>query len=112
MADIESTGGLPPITPHDRKWFEQEYREGAQLFQNAVDHYAKSDNPYQKREFHEVMEKALNILNETAHELNKKSLLEQNAQIAKDYDSFNKAPDDEKTINKLNADLEKAKKSV
>ena len=112
MADIESTGGPAPITPHDRKWFEQEYREGAQLFQNAVNHYSKSDNPYQKREFHEVMDKALNILNETAHELNKKSLLDQNAQIEKDYDSFNKAPDDAKTLAQLNADLEKAKKSV
>ncbi len=112
MDNIGSTGGPAPITPHDRNWFEQEYRESAQLFQNAVKQYAKSDNPYQKREFQEVMEKSLAILNETARELNRKALLEQNDKIAQDYASFNKTPDDAKTIEQLNQDLEKAKKSV
>jgi len=59
-----------------------------------------------------VMDKALTILNETARELNRKSLLKQDAKIEKDYDSFNHTPDDAKTISQLNQDLEKAKKSI
>lgn len=112
MSNIGGVGGPDHITPHDIKMYEQEYKQGAQLFQNAIQQYVKSDNPYQKKAFQEVMDKALTILNETASGLNRKALLEQNAKIEKDYDSFNHAPDDAKVVSKLNKDLEQAKKSV
>lgn len=112
MSNIESIGGPDRITPHDRQMYEQEYKQGAQLFQNAMQQYVKSDNPYQKKAFQEVMDKSLEILNETARGLNRKSLLEQNAKIEKDYDSFNHAPDDAKVVSQLDKDLEQAKRSV
>ncbi len=111
MSSIDGTGG-PTHTPREIHMYEKEYKDGAQLFQDAVQHYVKSDNPYQKKEFQEVMEKALSVLNESARELNRQGLLEQNAKIAKDYASFNKMPDDEKTISQLEKDLEDAKKSI
>jgi hypothetical protein len=111
MSSIGGAGGLPH-TPREIHMYEQEYRDSAQLFRDAVDHYAKSDNIYQKKEFQEVMDKALSILNETARELNRKGLLEQNAKIEKDYATFNKSPDDEGAISKLEKDLDDAKKSV
>jgi len=111
MTSVGDAGG-PVHTPREIHMYEQEYRDSAQLFQNAVEHYAKSDNPYQKKEFQEVMDKALQILNETARELNRQSLFDQNAKITKDYASFNKTPDDEKAADQLAKDLEKAKKSV
>src|SRR5580698_4938248 len=101
-----------PHTPREIREYEQEYKESAQLFQNAVQHYASSDNPYQKKEFQEVMDKALQILNETACELKRQKLFDQNAKIEKDYASFNQSPDDEKAIAQLSKDLEKAKKSI
>lgn len=109
---IESTGGSAPLTPLQRQMYEREYREGAQLFQKAVQHYAKSDNPFQKKEFQKVMEKSLEVLNETARGLNRQALLEQNAKIAKDFASFNSSPDDAKTVEQLNKDLDDAQKSV
>jgi hypothetical protein len=111
MSSLEGPGG-PAHTPREIRMYEQEYKQSAQLFQDAVEHYAKSDNPYQKKEFQEVMDKTLAILNETARELNRQKLFDQNEQIGKDYDSFNKTPDDEKTIAQLNKDLEQAKKSI
>jgi hypothetical protein len=111
MSSIEGAGS-PFHSPREIHMYEQEYKQGAELFQDAVQHYAKSDNPYQKKEFQEVMDKALSVLNETARELNRQALLDQNAKIEKDYALFNKSPDDEKTIAQLNKDLEEAKKSV
>ena len=111
MTSVGGTGE-PTHTPREIHMYEQEYKSSAQLFQNAVEHFAKSDNPYQKKEFQEVMDKALSILNETARELNRQSLFDQNAKIEKDYASFNKTPGDEKTVSKLSKDLEDAKKSV
>lgn len=111
MTSVGGTGE-PAHTPREIHMYEQEYKSSAQLFQNAVEHFAKSDNPYQKKEFQEVMDKALAILNETARELNRQSLFDQNAKIEKDYESFNKTPSDEKTVAQLNKDLEDAKKSV
>ncbi len=109
---MTSIGGPGEHTPREIQMYEKEYKESAQLFQDSVQQYAKSDNPYQKKEFQEVMDKALTILNETARELNRKALLDQNAKIEKDYSQFNKSPDDENAIARLEKDLEKAKKSV
>jgi hypothetical protein len=111
--EISSSGGSPaPITPRERKMYEQEYAHGAQLFQKALQQYVKSDNPFQQEEFHQVMDKALKVLNETAAQLNRKPLLEQNAKIAKDYAAFNDSPEDSNTYQKLNHDLDQARKSI
>jgi hypothetical protein len=111
---MSSIGGAgePIHTPREIQMYEKEYKKGAQLFQDAVQHYAKSDNPYQKKEFQEVMDKALSVLNESARELNRKSLLDQNVKIEKDYAMFNKSPDDEKAVLQLEKDLEDAEKSI
>lgn len=111
---MSSIGGPkePHHTPSEIRMYEQEYKESANLFQEAVQHYAQSDNPYQKKEFQEVMDKALSILNETARELNRKGLFDQNAKIEKDYAQFNKTPDDEKMITQLEKDLQDAQKKI
>lgn len=111
MSSIGGAGG-PEHTPREIRKYEQEYKESAQLFQDAVQHYAKSDNPYQKKEFQEVMNSALSILNETARELNRKALFDQNAKIEKDYAAFNKSPDDAGAVSQLEKDLDDAKKRI
>ena len=108
--EISSSGHPGPITPRERKMYEQEYKHGAQLFQKALQQYVGSDNPYQQHEFQQVMEKAMRVLNETASELNRKALLEQNDKIQKDYATFNNKPEDSSAFKKLNEDLENAKK--
>lgn len=110
--EISSSGAPAPITPREQKMYEQEYKHGAQLFQKALQQYVKSDNPYQQDEFQKVMDKALKVLNETAAELNRKALSDQNSKIQKDYAAFNDKPDDFAAFDKLNQDLDQAKKSV
>jgi len=111
MTEIHGKGG-EPISPRDKELYEQEYIHGTKLFQRALDDYAKSDNPFQKEEFKEVMDKAMNILNETASELKKKSLTAQNEKISQDYEAFKQEPTNQQAREKLNQDLEKAKKSA
>ena len=109
----EIQGGAPrPITPREVKMYEQEYKHGAELFQKALQQYTQSDNPYQQAEFQNVMDKAMRILNETAAELHRKSLLEQNNKIAQDYTAFNDSPKDNRMVTELNRDLDQAKKSI
>ena len=54
----------------------------------------------------------MNVLNETARELKEKLLMEQNVKIAKDYANFEDQPANGQIVDKLNQDLEKAKKSI
>lgn len=110
--EISSGDHLPPITPGEHKMYEQEYKHGAKLFQKALQQYVKSDNPYQQHEFEEVMEKALQVLNETASALNQGALLKQNMKIEQDYNKFTAKPEDPETYNQLNRDLDKAKNSI
>lgn len=111
MSEIQGHG-QNPISPREKKLYEQEYVHGAKLFQKALDQYTKSDNPYQKEEFKQVMDKAMAVLNETARELKAKSLVEQNEKISQDYTAFTDQPGNTKAVDALNRDLEKAKKSV
>lgn len=108
-SDVSGVGG---IGPKDRKMYEQEYKHGADLFQRALDQYKQSSNMYQQEEFKDVMSQAMQVLNETAHELMSKELLAQTKKIAKDYATFQQFPTNPDTQEKLAKDLEKAKKSV
>jgi hypothetical protein len=111
MAEIHGNEGNS-ITPREKKMYEQEYVHGAKLFQKALQQYAKSDNPFQKEEFREVMDKAMNVLNETARELKAKALVDQNTKISQDYAAFTDQPANDQVVDRLNQDLEKAKKSI
>lgn len=101
-----------PLGPHEKKMYEEEYKHSADLFKRALDQYNKSENPYQKAEFKDVMDQAMQVLNETASGLMRKELKDQNQHIAQDYANFQKYPGDPDTLNKLSSDLDKAKKSV
>ena len=111
MTDIRDAGNTGPITPREKKMYEQEYRHGADLFQRALLQSDKSENPFQREQFGEVMDKAMAVLNETARELKRKDLMDHNQLIEKDYLAYKDNPDDRVT-DKLSRDLEKAKKSI
>ncbi len=109
--DIQGIGGAGKLSPEEKKLYEQEYRHGADLFQRALTEYSKSENLYQKEQFKDVMDKAMVVLNETARELKRQELLKQNKTIEKDYAAYQSHPDD-RSQGALNADLDKAKKSI
>ena len=109
---MSESSGIGPIGPREQKMYEQEYKHGADLFKRALDQYSKSDNPNQQAEFKDVMDKAMQVLNETAKELMRNELFKQNEKISQDYATFQKSPSDPDTQSKLEKDLDKAKKSI
>ncbi len=112
MTDPTSNNDQPPkVSPADRKLYEQEYKKGAALFQQALDQYSQSTNIYQKEEFKEVMNKAMDVLNDAASALKRQQLLDQNQKIADDFAAFQKKEDSAAQA-KLKSDLDQAKKSV
>lgn len=110
MTDQVSGSNVPG--PHDRKLYEQEYKHSVDLFQRALAGYQKSDNPFQQAEFKSVMDKAMNVLQETASELARQELKKQNDKISQDYATFQQFPKDPLAAEKLGNDLAKAKRSV
>ncbi|MGB7978558.1 MAG: hypothetical protein WCF19_05305 [Chlamydiales bacterium] len=113
MSDVSREG---PVGPRETKMYEQEYKHSADLFKRALGQYTQAANQYQQAEFKAVMDKALQVLNETASELVRQNgrteLQKNNAKIAKDYQTFQKDPANPDTLEKLNKDLDKAKKSI
>jgi len=112
MSEITGEGGSVPITPREVQMYKNEYKHGAQLFQKALEQYTQSTNPYQQKEFQEVMDKALLVLNETAKELHNEKLQQQNAKISSDYEKVMQTPTDASAAEQLHKDLDRAKKSV
>ena len=108
MSEIDPASVPSSLSPEDRRAYEREYVQGADLFQRALAEHAKTQDIYKREEFKDVMDKALLVLNETARELKEKKLAEQNAKIEQDYREYQQHPDPE-TQKKLNQDLERAK---
>ncbi|OGN55278.1 MAG: hypothetical protein A3D96_06835 [Chlamydiae bacterium RIFCSPHIGHO2_12_FULL_44_59] len=104
--------GSGPIHPDDKKMYEQEYKQGANLFQKALRQYQKSDNTFQQAEFKDVMHRALGVMNDSAQGLIRKDLEAKNQQIQKDFDTFQQFPEDPDTIKQLNKDLDDARHSL
>ena len=110
--DSDISGVGQPIGPREKRMYEQEYKHGADLFQRALSQYTQSSNMYQKAEFKDVMDQALQVMNQTANSLMRQELQKQNEQITKDYANFQKFPDDPDMQQQLNQDLSQAKKNL
>ncbi len=102
---MSQIGGYPEPKPEDLPVYKQQFKEGLNLFQQALEEYQKSEEFHQKNSFKEVMDKALNVLNETAIVvLKKKSSVE--GQFEKDYKIFIHDASDENYA-QLKKDLDK-----
>lgn len=109
MAKVEGPGEGMPISPHDRIQYEQEYRQGVDLFQRALTEYNKADEIHKKEAFKEVMDKAMQVLNETAKELKRSDLMDQNQKISQ---SFQALQENDTDSVKLAQNLKSAKKTI
>lgn len=109
MANVQGPNEGMPISPRDRVQYEQEYRRGVDLFQRALTEYSKTDEIHKKDAFREVMDRAMQVLNETARELKRSDLMDQNQKIAQ---SFQLLQENEADGAKLTKDLKDAKKTV
>jgi hypothetical protein len=108
MSEIDNTGS---VNPRARKLYEQEYQHGAVLFEKALVQANKSSYAPQKEQFSGVMDMAMKVLNQSAAELKRQDLLEQNKKIAHDYKTYQSNPSKEH-LDALKSDLETAKKYI
>jgi len=85
MSSVEGSG---PTSPQDLQTYRQEYKQGVDLFQRALKEYSSADEVHKKDAFKNVMENALQVLNDSARGMKRPDLLQKNQQIAKDFQDF------------------------
>lgn len=83
---VEGSG--ESLSAKNRQLYEQEYKHGANLFQRALQDDAQSDNIYKKAELKGVMNTAMEVMNQTVHELKRQDLDTLNQKIAVDYKTY------------------------
>ncbi len=105
MSEVSNVG---PSSPQERKLYQLDYKQGAELFQQALDAHEHANSPFKKAAFQNVMERAMKVMNESARALKEKGLENQNKTIEKDFTAYQNGgkPDP------LKRDLEQAKRSV
>ncbi len=108
MSSIEGSG---PINPQDMQAYRHEYKQGVDLFQRALKEYSTADEVHKKEAFKNVMENALQVLNDSARGMKRPDLLQKNQQIAKDFQNFQDS-ESPQTQKKLTQDLNQAQGSV
>ncbi|MBI2743411.1 MAG: hypothetical protein HYX48_05785 [Chlamydiales bacterium] len=96
---------------HDIQMYAQEYKRGIDLFQRALIEYNSADEVHKKDAFREVMDRALQVLNETAQGMKRDDLVAQNQKIAQDFQTYQNShsPKDEKVLEK---DLNQARRAL
>ncbi|MBF8263521.1 MAG: hypothetical protein HW387_1186 [Parachlamydiales bacterium] len=110
MSNVQGPGdGSIPISHHDKILYEKEYRAGVDLFQRALDQYNTADSPYKKEAFKNVMDQAMQVLNQTASALKRADLENQNQKISQ---SFTALQDQKTDAAALAKNLNQAKKTV
>lgn len=103
--------GMGPVSPQDRIKYQEEYKHGVDLFQRAINGYAQADEPHKKEAFRDVMDRAMQVLNETAKGLKDQELLEKNSQIQQDLQTY-QATQNAQAKAQLEADLHDAEESI
>lgn len=107
---MSEIGGSGSINPRAQKLYQQEYQHGAALFEKALTQANKSSYAPQKEQFNDVMNMAMEVLNQTARGLKNAELIKQNQKIAEDFQAYQKDPSKEHLVT-LKHDLDQAKKS-
>lgn len=108
MVDI---GGPKHISPQDKAMYQQEYKHGVDIFKNALNEYTSAHEVHKKEAFRNVMNMALEVLNDTARGLMRKDLLAHNKAIQKDLQSYQNSQEDADKA-KLISDLDRAQKKI
>ncbi len=110
MSEVGRAGSAP--SPDDKEIYRHEFLQGLDLFKRALDQYEKTDLQPKKDRFKEVMNEALNVLNQTASVVCRgKAAMHKEEVLAKDYKSFAK-DDSPENFQKLQADIQKLRDSV
>lgn len=107
MADID---GMGSISPQDKALYKQEFERGANLFQKSFAEYQNSDGP-QKDLFKDVMDKALQVMNETAKYCLSKRKQAQEMQLEKDYQNYIASGSSESS-EKVKQDIDRLQKGL
>ena len=108
MTNIE---GDRPQAPQMREVYKQECSRGVTLFQETLQAYQKSQIEAQKEQYKDVMEKALQIIRETAAQCLSKEMQKEENTLEKDYQKFVADPSPD-NLNKLSSDLQHFKKGM
>lgn len=96
------------ISPKLQETYRNEFARGVKLFQDSLVEYEKSQNEPQKEKFKDVMNKALNIMNESARGFLSTRGKEDQKTLETDYQNF-LSKDTPENYQKLNADIENIK---
>lgn len=102
--------GESAIPPQMRAIYKQEYTEGVNLFQQSLQDYQGAES-HKKALLKDVMNRALQVMNETARACLNKQAVAQNDKVAKDYQGYisNESPTG---YNKLKTDIDDLKKFI
>ncbi|MBI5345701.1 MAG: hypothetical protein HZB76_00945 [Chlamydiae bacterium] len=110
MTDLQGPGS-GPISPKDKAIYKQEFARSVDLFKESLEEFEKATEVHKKAKFNDVMQKAMQIMNETAPLCLNKSLQEQKAKLEKDYQQLI-SKDNPQNVAQLNNDIEKIQKKL
>jgi hypothetical protein len=106
---VDRISGDSPISRPESEFDKQSFNKAVNLFQQSLQAYEQSDIPAQKAKFKDVMDKCLQVIQQTAREAIRAEAQKTMDQVDKDYQSF-LDNDNPQTYKQLNSDLDHLKR--
>ena len=107
MADID---GMGPISPQDKAQYKIEFERGADLFRKSFAEYQNAEGP-KKDLFKDVMDKALQVMNETAKYCLSKKKQDLEMKLENDYQNYMSSGSPESSA-KVQQDIDRLQKGL
>lgn len=101
---VDNVGG---VSPENKAIYKDQFERGLNLFEKSLNQYQSAEG-HKKEVFKDVMDKALNIMNETAKAGLGKTGADKEKNLEKDYNNYiaSESPD---ALDKLNNDINNLK---
>lgn len=99
------------INPQQQEVYKQEFAQGADLFQKSLAEYQNSNIPAQKEAFKDVMQKAMQVMNETAKLCLSKEAQKKEEQVNANFQNF-QAQESPENIKDLSKSIQQLKDSI
>ncbi|MFA6119179.1 MAG: hypothetical protein WC688_04605 [Parachlamydiales bacterium] len=108
---MSSINGPSPLSPNEKELYRKDFEKGSEIFKDAMQEYTQTNEAHKKEMLKKAMNETLQAMNEILNNVLHEKGGKFEKMITDDYQNFIENSNSS-TMNDLNKDIDKIKKSL
>jgi hypothetical protein len=109
--NMSSINGPSPLSPNEKELYRKDFEKGSEIFKDAMQEYTQTNEAHKKEMLKKAMNETLQAMNEILNNVLHEKGGKFEKMITDDYQNFIENSNSS-TMNDLNKDIDKIKKSL